>query len=384
MGILDDLYLSRKALAGFTVIGMAWATYFAQMPVIKASLDVSDATYGLVVLVSSLGAVWAMFLAPLAQRLAGPFALVFAAIGIAAGFMWVGVALNAISLMLALAIASAGSGILDVLVNARIAGIEAQHKRSLMNLNHAAYSFCYAGGALLTGLAREASWTPIQVFSVLAVVIVAWCFVMYGPDIDQDADAEVASSANLPVGLIWVIGAIVFIAFLAESSTEGWSALHIERTLGGGAGEGALGPAFLGLTMGIGRLSGYALTRYFSDLVLIALACLLSAIGIAIAAGASTVLMAYVGFAFGGLGISIVAPTALALIGRAVPGKLRTIAISRATVIGYCAFFMGPSLMGFVSEWFSLAISFFTIAVLLVVVAAILIPMLSVKLRNPA
>ena len=176
----------------------------------------------------------------------------------------------------------------------------------------------------------------------------------------------------------------MFIAFLAESSTEGWSALHIERTLGGGAGEGALGPAFLGLTMGIGRLSGHVLTRYFSDLVLIALACLLSAIGIAIAAGASTVLMAYVGFAFGGLGISIVAPTALALIGRAVPGKLRTIAISRATVIGYCAFFMGPSLMGFVSEWFSLATSFFTIAVLLVIVAAILIPMLSVKLRNHA
>ena len=231
MGILNDLYLSRKALAGFTVIGMAWATYFAQMPVIKASLDVSDATYGLVVLVSSLGAVGAMFLAPLAQRLAGPFALVFAATGIAAGFMWVGVAPNAISLMLALAIASAGSGIVDVLVNARIAGIEAQHKRPLMNLNHAAYSFCYAGGALLTGLAREASWTPIQVFSVLAVMIVGLCIVMYGPNIDQDADAEVASSANLPVGLIWVIGAIVFIAFLAESSTEGWSALHIERHL---------------------------------------------------------------------------------------------------------------------------------------------------------
>ena len=382
MGTLKDIYLSRKALAGFTVIGMAWATYFAQMPVIKASLGVSDAPYGLVVLVSSLGAVGAMFLAPLAQRLAGPFALVFAATGIAGGFMWVGVAPNAIGLMVALGIASAGSGIVDVLVNARIAGNEAKHKRPLMNLNHAAYSFCYAGGALLTGLAREASWTPIQVFSVLAVVILALCFVMHGPDTDQVAETEVANSANLPIGLTWVIGAIVFIAFLVESSTEGWSALHIERTLGGGAGEGALGPAFLGLTMGVGRLSGHMLTRYFSDLVLIASACLVSAIGIAIAAGASTVLMAYVGFAFGGLGISIVAPTALALIGRAVPGRMRTIAISRATVIGYCAFFMGPSLMGFVSEWFSLTTSFFTISVLLIVVVAILIPMLSVELRK--
>ena len=100
MGILNDLYLSRKPLAGFTVIGMAWAAYFAQMPVIKAGLSVSDATYGLIVLVSSLGAVAAMFLAPLTQRLAGSFALVFAALAIAAGFIWVGVASNAIMIAL--------------------------------------------------------------------------------------------------------------------------------------------------------------------------------------------------------------------------------------------------------------------------------------------
>ena len=73
MGILNDLYLSRKALAGFTVIGMAWATYFAQMPVIKADLGVSDATYGLLVLISALGAFGAIFLVPLSERLAGPF-----------------------------------------------------------------------------------------------------------------------------------------------------------------------------------------------------------------------------------------------------------------------------------------------------------------------
>ena len=384
MGILNDLYLSRKPLAGFTVIGMAWAAYFAQMPVLKAGLSVSDATYGLIVLVSSLGAVAAMFLAPLTQRLAGSFALVFAALAIAAGFMWVGVASNAITFMIALAIASAGSGIIDVLANARIAGIEAHHKRPLMNLNHAAYSFCYAGGALLTGLARESSWTPIQVFSVLTIAIVGLGFVMYGPDLYQEEDAETSSSGNLPVGLIWGIGLIVFIAYLAESSTEGWSALHIERTLGGGAGEGALGPAFLGLTMGIGRLGGYVLTRYLSDMVLIALACLLSAIGIGVAAGAGTVGAAYIGFALGGMGMSVVAPTALALIGRVVPRKLRTLAISRVTVIGYCAFFIGPSLMGFVSQGFGLAASFFTVAVLLAVVTAILIPMLSIKLRTPS
>jgi hypothetical protein len=45
---------------------------------------------------------------------------------------------------------------------------------------------------------------------------------------------------------------------------------------------------------------------------------------------------------------------------------------------------MGPSLMGFVSQGFGLAASFFTVAALLAVVTAILIPMLSIKLRTPS
>ncbi len=44
MAFMNDLYLSRKTMAAFAVIGLAWASYFAQMPVIKANLGVSDAT----------------------------------------------------------------------------------------------------------------------------------------------------------------------------------------------------------------------------------------------------------------------------------------------------------------------------------------------------
>ena len=45
----------------------------------------------------------------------------------------------------------AGTGLTDVLMNARVATIETQSGRPLMNLCHAAYSFGYAGGAIATG-----------------------------------------------------------------------------------------------------------------------------------------------------------------------------------------------------------------------------------------
>lgn len=316
MAFMNDLYLSRKPMAALAVIGIAWASYFAQMHVIKADLGVSDATYGLLVLISALGAVGAMFLAPLSERLAGPFSLVVGAVGVSAGFLWVGVAAGPISFMLALGLASAGSGIIDVSSSARIAGIEARNQRPLMNLNHAFYSFCYAGAPLLTGAARVAGWSTIKVSLVLMVAILLLCFVMYGPDthIDEDED-DVAVNGKLPTALIWITGLIVLMAFLTESSTEGWSALHIERSLGGGAGEGALGPAVLGLMMGFGRLSGHAVSKYVPDLILMATACMLSAIGIALAAAATTIQMAYVGFALGGLGISVVGTTGTCNVG---------------------------------------------------------------------
>ena len=56
MAILKDLYLTRKPLAGFLLIGMAWASFFAQMPVIKAQVGASDGAYGSMVLIATLRA----------------------------------------------------------------------------------------------------------------------------------------------------------------------------------------------------------------------------------------------------------------------------------------------------------------------------------------
>jgi MFS family permease len=377
MGLKYDLYLSRKPLAGFLVIGMAWASFFAQMPVIKANLGASDDSYGAILLISALGALAAMWLAPLADRLAGAFSLPVGAALVALGFFMAGASYSLVVFLIAMTLASAGSGIIDVLVNARIAGIEARSKRNLMNLNHGLYSFTYAGSALLTGAAREAGWSPSEVFVVLVVLILALCVLMYGRDNDTGIEDSADSTGSVSAVFVWLIGVIVLMAFLAEASTEGWSALHIERTLNGGAGEGALGPALLGLTMGIGRLSGHIVSRYIADRLLIGIALIVSGCGIALAASAQTILIAYAGFALGGLGISVVAPVALALLGRSVPPEARMKAISRASVVGYTAFCAGPPLMGFVSEGYGLRAGFYVVAVLLIVVAIMVVPLLT-------
>ncbi len=380
MSIKHDLYLSRKPLAGFVAIGVAWAVYFAHMPVIKANVDASDGAYGLAVFFAALGAIAAMWLAPLAQRFAGGKALPCAIFVVGLGMLGASFSSLLVVLAFALLVASMGSGVTDVLINARVAEIEARSGRTLMNLNHAMYSFSYAGAALTAGVLREAQVDLRMIFAGLLVVLMTLAYAArdVSPNIEDDDGAD---PKDMPHRLVLMAGLVVLVAFLAEASSEGWSALHLERTLGGTPGEGALGPALLGLTMGIGRLSGHGLARFMRDTTLMLVATLVSTCGLLIAGLATSVPMALAGFALGGLGISVVAPLALAFVGRSVPRAARLAAISRASVLGYGAFFFGPPLMGLLSQGFGLRTAFVVIAVLLAVTALALIPALARRAR---
>ena len=87
-------------------------------------------------------------------------------------------------------------------------------------------------------------------------------------------------------------------------------------------------------------------------------------------------------FAALGLGISVIAPLGLALVGRISPPDQRVKAISNVALIGYTGFFIGPPLMGGLSELASLATSFGALSLLLASVALALIPMLAGSLKK--
>ena len=63
-----------------------------------------------------------------------------------------------------------------------------------------------------------------------------------------NSEAELSSVLRSLV----LIGIVIAIAFMREQAAEGWSALHLERSLNVCAALSAMGPAILGLTMGVG------------------------------------------------------------------------------------------------------------------------------------
>lgn len=358
-----DLRASRTPLAGFAAMGAIWGALAAMMPGLRAQTGASDAELGVVFLIGALVSVASMLAAPRLGRALGPRALPLAVAAMVAAVLLPGQAGAVWQLGVALAAMGASSAVVDVLMNGRVASIEAARGRPLMNLNHAGYSLSFFAGAVLTGLARDAGATPAPVFAALALALAPLVLLT----LDRPpAAARPAGSGPAAAGVVWGIallgGGVMLLASMLESGTETWSALHLERTLGAGPALAALGPAMLGLCMGLGRLGGQALSRRLGPLRLIAAGGLLAAAGGTLAALAPGPSLALAGLAALGFGASVLIPTALTLIGAATPPDRRTTVIARAYALGFCGYVVGPFLMGQIAEAAGLRWSFLLLA----------------------
>jgi MFS family permease len=376
MRLLTDLRISRAPVAAFIGVGIFWGSFAAILPDLKSRLAIGDATLGVILLASAAGALVAMWVSPRVDAALPRWGLPLSGLALGAVVLPLGLADAVLPFLAGMVAVGMTTGLYDILGNAHVSRLEARHRLSLMNLNHGIYSFAYAAAALATGAAREAGLPPAPWFAVVGAAILLVSTLTLTPRTGGDAQGGEGAqeSRGRITPYVWCAGLICLIGFFAENATEGWSALHIERTLGGGAAEGALGPAMLGLTMGVGRLAGHIVTVRGTETLVLRWAALLAASGLLAAAAAPGPAIAYLGFGCLGLGVSVTAPLALALAGQMARPEARTLAVSRAAMIGYFGFFIGPPLMGFLSEVLGLRAAFGIGAAMILAIPLILVP----------
>lgn len=373
---LPILVHARPAIGAFAAMGVLWGTFAAVLPDLKAMLGVDEAQLGLLIFMTPIAAIGAMLMAPAFGAALGRAALPLAVLLMALAFMLPGQASVWWLFPLAMACAGAATGLTDVLMNARVAAIETQRGLHLMNLAHAAYSFGYAGGAVLTGTLRGAGWGPDWVMGTMAAVGVLCATLTIERDGRIDGLRKPKDGTAVPLGLVPVLGGgIVLIAFMTENAAENWSALHIEKTLGGSPEQGALGPAMLALTMGFARLGGQWLAGRVDAFTILRVGAVIAAAGALVVAQAPSPLVAYLGFFVMGIGASVLAPTAFSLVGQMSSGEARARAIARATLLGYFGYFVGPPLLGVLAGSFGLRFAFVW-AACLVALVLVLAPIL--------
>ncbi|MGB4827849.1 MAG: MFS transporter, partial [Paracoccaceae bacterium] len=216
MPFLSTLRVARPAVAAFAAMGVLWGTFAAVLPDLKLMLAVDEARLGFLILFTPIAAVTAMLLAPSIGAGLGRVALPVSAGLMALTFLLPGQTASLVLFPLAMMACGAGTGLTDVLMNARTAQIEHDRGLHLMNLCHAAYSFGYAGAALGTGVLRGWAWAPGWVMGTMAAVALVFAAATWERDGRIEGLRKPQGTARAGgLGLVPIIGGgIVFIAFL--------------------------------------------------------------------------------------------------------------------------------------------------------------------------
>ncbi|MGO4854417.1 MFS transporter [Phaeovulum sp. W22_SRMD_FR3] len=365
MQFWQSLQASRATGAALVSVGVFWGGFVAYLPVYKLRAGVSDAALGQALILAAVGGIAAMTFAPRLARGLGRWLLPLTTLVLALAALSPLAISSLATLAGGMLVMGAAMSSVDIGSNVRISMNEARLNLPLMNLNHALFSFGFAGAAASMGLARHAGWPPETALPLLALVLLALAALTYTRADPVMADAPPVAAAQSPWGAILPAAAILFAAFISENATETWSVLHIERSLGGAPGEGAFGPAMLGITMGIGRMAGQALALRLGSARLVAYSACLGVLGALTLALAPVQEVGVLGVALIGLGVAVVVPSANTLLGAAVAADQRAFAISRAWMLGFAGFFIGPVTMGLLAEAVGLRWAFVGVALML-------------------
>ena len=239
-------------------------------------------------------------------------------------------------------------GAIDVTMNIHAVIVERASGRSMMSGFHGLFSVGGISGAACMTAALAAGASPV-VATLCVVGVIAVAMTLAGPHLLAQAGKGDEPSFAVPHGIVLFIGALCFVAFLAEGAMLDWSAVFLASVHGMATAYAGLGYALFSLAMAIGRLLGdRASSQRLGGSTVIVLGGLCAAAGFALATSAPSWQSALAGFALIGIGCANIVPVLYTSVGRqsAVPEH---VAVSAITTLGYAGILAGPAMIGFVA-----------------------------------
>lgn len=366
---------ARKTLAAactatrltFLVAGVAMAAWAPMVPYAKARLALDEATLGLVLLALGGGSAVSMPLVGILAHRWGYRRIIVGASLLAAMVLplltWVpGVAGLTATLF--------GYGFLlgtmDVAMNSHAVEVERRDGRALMSGFHGLFS---VGGllgsaglsALLSlGLPLAAAATVIAL--LLALIVMSQRTSLLTAQ--DNTDSSLTVRLRLPDRLLFLLGLLCFVSFLAEGALLDWSAVFLRDVRAVAPSLAGFGYSCFSVAMAVGRLAGDAVIMRLGPVLTVRAGAALAAAGLLLATLVPTVSAGLFGFALVGLGAANIVPVMFSAAGR-LPNRAPSMSLATVTALGYAGMLSGPALIGFVAHASSLALALSLIAVLL-------------------
>jgi len=368
----------------FAMCGIGMASWVARVPAVRDALQASTLEMGILIFGIAAGSIVGLLasshiIARLGARrtmalcfTVGPAGFVVAGLGASFGPSFVVV-------FIGLAIFGSGLSICDVAMNVSGAANERALRRAIMPIYHAFFSFGTMVGAGLGALAEAIQlpiWIHIAAIAVLMFGAAQFALrYLQSEHIIEDGDEAVADDDHSKSWRgrlsIWrdprtiFIGLIVLGMAFAEGSANDWLALamvdghHVDNA------SGALMFGIFVTSMTVGRLCGVFLLDRFGRVPVLRGSALLAIAGLIIVIFVPDATIAIIGIVMWGLGSALGFPVGMSA--AADDPKTAAARVSAVATIGYCAFLVGPPVIGVLGEHFGILNALLVVLVLVTI-----------------
>ncbi|MBO0592035.1 MFS transporter [Cellulophaga sp. E16_2] len=354
------------SFATLNILFGTWATY---IPVIKEAIGLDKATLGFAIFFLSLGS-FTIF--PLASKLINKigvgrsvwYGLVLICLASVLPFL----AVNYYTLIAGLFFYGAANGFLDIAMNTLVTEMEKEDHQNFMSAAHGFFSL----GGVIAGIGSFLILVldnRILHICSTAVVLLIISFVLrknYIHIISPPIEKESFNIKNFKP--LFILGVISFVIMGSEGAIIDWSGIYLQEV--NLAPEKLIGLGFLAFSamMTLGRFFADGLSAKIGSVKIVIVGTLLAIVGYSLVLF-GMLYVTILGFALIGLGFSAIIPE-LFRIGGKVKGVASSQGIAFIAGTGVSGFLLGPVVLGFLAESYSLRISFMLLLVCSIMVLA--------------
>ncbi|MCS0498355.1 MFS transporter [Protaetiibacter mangrovi] len=353
----------NAVFAVFALNGLGAATWAIRIPAIRDHLELSTSFVGYLILGVSVGSIVGLLLAShVIQWLGGRRSIAIMLVVCAGALVVIGVGTSVLGsfavVVLGMAVYGFGSAICDVAMNVEGAAVEKAIGRTIMPLFHASWS---AGTVVGTSIGTALVFAHVD---IAAHTIGMAALLLLGAVIAPRAIPRVATHAETGEEVahvsfrdrmaIWLeprtlaIGLIALGMAFTEGSANDWLTLGMVDDRGLENGQAAALFTLFTASMMVGRIAGGPLIDRFGRVRMLWITGGAAAVGLALVIFVPVIPVAVAGIVLWGIGASLGFPVAMSA---AADDPARAAArVSAVATVGYCAFLVGPPLIGVVGE----------------------------------
>lgn len=357
----------------YFAMGLCFATWASRIPDIKASLQLSESDLGSILFALPFGQLMIMpFSGKLVTKYGSHKILLLSLALYALALTNLGLATKPWHLSAGIFLFGIFGNLCNIAVNTQGVYTEELFKRTIMSSFHGAWSTAGFTGALVGIVMLALKLSPLQHFSITAVMVFVlmaanYKFLIKAKEKKNKDKAKKRFFAKPDSMLLW-LGIIGFCCMASEGVMFDWSGVYFKEVVKAPGPLVILGYTSFMIMMASGRFLGDRLIFKYGRKRVLQVSGLMISIGLFTSVFLPYLVPSTLAFMLVGLGVSTIVPTVYSIAGKnatVAPGEALTIVSS----VSFLGFLMGPPVIGYIAEAYGLQFSFAFIGIFGVLIA---------------